>query len=402
MSKDKNKLYLFDFALLWCGAAISISEIITGGLLAPLGFKKGLLAILLGHIIGTTIFIFAGIIGTRENVSSMESTKISFGLYGSYIFSILNILQLVGWTAIMINTAAQSMNMISKKMWSINNIALWSFVIALLIIFLIASGMTGFKKINSVAVILLFILTLVLGYLTFKSGQLDSHIKGNISFGAALELVVTMPLSWLPMVSDYTKFAASEKGGAFGSFFGYFIGSSWMFIIGLASAIVFKNSDPSFIMLSSGLGIIGFGIVILSTVTTTFMDAYSAGFSLLNIVPKLNEKIVAIIITLIGAVISLTFNMNNYSNFLYAIGSVFAPLFAILLTDYFIKKHTKISDKLIINFGAVIIWILGIITYYAFIKFNFILGATLPSMIITGTLYFISWRHISKWKLMKN
>lgn len=211
-----------------------------------------------------------------------------------------------------------------------------------------------------------------------------------------------MPLSWLPMVADYTRFAKNEREGAFGSFIGYFVGSSWMFIIGLGAAIVSKNPDPSAMMLAANLGVSAFGIVVLSTVTTTFMDAYSAGVTFLNIVPKLNEKTAAIAITIIGTAASLFVNMDNYTNFLYAIGSVFAPLFAVLLTDYFIiKKQTKIVDKLLLNVGAVLVWAIGVAVYYLFIKLDFIFGATLPSMIITGTIYLISWRYVNKWKLMK-
>lgn len=404
MNKLENRLYFWDFALLWCGAAISIAEILTGGFLAPLGFKTGLIAILLGHLIGTAVLVFGGIIGTRENIPSITSTRISFGLYDSYLFSILNVLQLVGWTAVMIKSAAQSMNLISTAMWSINNITLWSSVIGGLVVIWIAFGMTGFKKINTAAVILLFALTVVLGWIIFRNPAVFSapQAKSSLSFGAALELVVVMPVSWLPLIADYTRFAADEKSGASGSFLGYFIGSSWMFIIGLGAAIISKNPDPSAMMLAANLGISAFGIVVLSTVTTTFMDAYSAGVTFLNVMPEFNEKAAAIVMTVIGTVISLIFSIDNYTNFLYIIGSVFAPLFAILLTDYFIiKKRTKIADNLLMNIGALIVWVIGVAVYYIFIKFDFILGATMPSMIITGLIYFISWRYINKWKLIR-
>jgi putative hydroxymethylpyrimidine transporter CytX len=304
----------------------------------------------------------------------------------------------------MIKTAAESLNLISKTMWSINNMPLWIILIGLLIVIWIVCGMTGFKKINSVAVFLLLILTIVLGWIIFKSGKVFSApATQGISFGGALELVVVMPLYWLPLIADYTRFAKSEKQGAYGSFLGYFIGSSWMFIIGLGAAIVSKNPDPSAMLLAANLGMSAFGIVVLSTVTTTFMDAYSAGVTFLNIMPKLNEKTTAVVMTIIGTIASLVFSIDNYTNFLYAIGSVFAPLFAILLTDYFIiKKQTKIVDKLLLNIGAILVWAIGVVLYYVFIKLDFILGATVPSMIITGIIYLIAWRYINKWKLMKS
>lgn len=406
MNSSESKLNFWHFAFLWCGAAISIAEILTGGFIAPLGFKIGLIAILLGHIIGTAIFALGGVIGTREKIAAITSTRISFGLYGTYLFSILNVLQLIGWTAVMVKSAAQSLNLISSTMWSMNNIALWSVVIGVLIALWIAFGMTGFKKINTAAVFLLFILTLILGWIIFKDSKLFSApdaVSSSISFGGALELAVVMPISWLPLIADYTRFAKTEKQGAYGSFFGYFAGSSWMFIIGLGAAIVSKNPDPTAMMLAANLGISAFGIVVLSTVTTTFMDAYSAGVTFLNIMPKLNEKTTAIIMTILGTIISLVFPIDKYTTFLYYIGSVFAPLFAILFTDYFIiKKQRKIEEKLLLNIGAVIVWVVGVALYYVFIKVDFILGATAPSMLITGALYYIGWRYLNKWKLEKN
>ena len=244
---------------------------------------------------------------------------------------------------------------------------------------------------------------MVLGTVIFKDKTLlTKATTGEISFGGALELSIIMPLSWLPLIADYTRFAKSEKSGAYGSFIGYFLGSSWMFIIGLGAVIVSNNSDPSAIMLAANLGITALGIVVLSTVTTTFLDVYSAGVSFLNIIPKISEKKIGIIMAIIGTFAAIIFPMANYEGFLYAIGSVFAPLFAILITDYFIiKKNTKVNASVLINFGAIIVWIIGIVLYYVFVKKDLILGSTVPVMVITGLIYTISWRVTSKWKLIK-
>jgi putative hydroxymethylpyrimidine transporter CytX len=403
MINDNEKLGFWTFVFLWFGAAVSIAEILTGGLIAPLGFKTGVIVILIGHIIGTGILILGGIIGTREKVPSITSTGISFGIYGSYLFSILNILQLIGWTAVMIRSAATSINLISQDLWRFDNVLVCIVLIGILTLLWIYFGNAGMKKLNITAVFLLFVLTLIMGTIIFKDKTLLTKASsGGISFGGALELSIIMPLSWLPLIADYTRFAKSEKQGACGSFIGYFIGSSWMYIIGLGAVIVSNNADPSTMMLAANLGITALGIVVLSTVTTTFLDVYSAGVSFLNIMPKLSQKTVGIIMSIVGTFVAIMLPMENYQGFLYAIGSVFAPLFAILITDYFIiKKNTKLKSSVLINFGAVIVWIIGIIIYYRFIKLDLILGATVPVMIITGFIYTISWRVTSKWKLIK-
>ncbi len=105
-----------------------------------------------------------------------------------------------------------------------------------------------------------------------------------------MELSAVMPLSWLPLIADYTRFAKSKKAGVFSSFTGYFFGSCWMYIIGLGAAIVTSSGDPAAMMAAANLGFSALGIVVLATVTTTFMDVYSAGVSFLNIFPKLDEK----------------------------------------------------------------------------------------------------------------
>lgn len=401
MDKSKNSLTFFSFLTLWFGAAISIAEILTGGLLAPLGFKSGLTAIITGHVIGTAILVLGGIIGTEERLPSIMSTGISFGKYGAYLFSVLNVLQLLGWTAVMIISGARSVNEITKALWSYNNIYLWSAVIGGLICLWIYFGRSGWKKLNSIAVMLLFLLSVLLSTVVFKdSGLFGKEASGTMSFGSAIELNVIMPLSWLPLISDYTRFAKRKTDSVLGSFLGYFTGSTWMYTVGLGAAIAAGNPDPGAMMLAANLGFTALGIVILSTVTTTFLDAYSAGVTFLNIFPGLNERKTALAMGIAGTIIAVTVPIEQYENFLYAIGSVFAPLFAILLTDYFIiKKNRKLQEKLLVNWGAAAVWIVGVIMYYMFIKLDFVLGATVPVMAITGLIYCLSWRFIKDWKL---
>ncbi|NLM13857.1 MAG: putative hydroxymethylpyrimidine transporter CytX [Epulopiscium sp.] len=401
MINNEARMGFWTYIFLWFGAAISIAEILTGGLIAPLGFKKGLIVILTGHLIGTSIFALGGVIGTREKLPAIASTKISFGLYGTYLFSILNVFQLMGWTAVMIRSGANSINLITKQLWQFDNIFISSIVIGIFIALWIWIGNNGIQKINSIAVMLLFLLTLVLGAVIFKDETLLTNTgDGSLSLGGAMELNVVMALSWLPLIADYTRFAKSERGGVWGSFLGYFLGSSWMYTIGLGAAIVSNNPDPSYMMLTANLGIIALGIVLLSTVTTTFLDVYSAGISFLNLANKLSEKNVGVVMAIIGTAVAVAFPMEQYEHFLYAIGSVFAPLFAVVITDYFIIKKSEANSNVLINWGAFLVWVIGIIIYYQFIKFDFILGATVPAMLITGIIYIVTWRWTSNWKLV--
>ena len=400
---SKNNLSMMNFTTLWFGAAISVAEILAGGLLAPLGFKMGLLAILLGHLVGTTLLVLGGVIGTTERIPALVSTRISFGLHGSYVFSVLNVLQLLGWTAVMIIAGARSVNEITKTLWSFDHLTVWSLIIGAFIMIWVWFGKdSGWKKVNHIAVILLLLLTMVLSVIIFRNHELFSKLgSGDMAFGSALELAVVMPLSWLPLISDYTRFAKTKRGGAWGSWLGYFFGSSWMYMIGLGAAIISSNPDPSAMLMAANLGIVALGIIVLATVTTTFMDAYSAGVTFLNIFPKLNEKSVALVMTAIGTGLAIIVNIEQYQDFLYAIGSVFAPLFAILLTDYFLLRNKKIQAELLVNWGTLVLCALGTILYYQFIKLNFVLGATIPVMMMISIIHLTTRRFTDKWKYVR-
>jgi putative hydroxymethylpyrimidine transporter CytX len=388
VSEPKTVLSGFGLFALWFGAAISMAEIFTGGLLAPLGFRDGLIAIIVGHLIGGVIMLLVGYIGAQSKLSSIASTRLSFGQYGSYLFALLNILQLIGWTAVMIISGGRAANQLSIALFGLDSINTWAVVITALIALWIALGKEGFGKLNVVAVMLLLALTLILCGVVFKEGTIFSHLNsGEMSFGGALELSIIMPLSWLPLVSDYTRFAKSKKAGLYGTFLGYFIGSSLMYIIGLSIALYAKDASVGTMMLALNLGIVALGIVLLSTVTTTFLDAYSAGVTFLTFAPKLKERYVALVMTGIGAMVAIFTPIEQYETFLYAIGSVFGPLFAIVLSDYFYFKNVQINEKSVLNGVSLMVWIVGVVMYYQLAPLNLPLGTTFPTMIATALLF---------------
>ncbi len=400
MNDSKTILGGFGLFALWFGAAISMAEIFTGGLLAPLGFSDGVKAILLGHLIGGVIMLLVGVIGAQSKLPAIMSTRISFGTYGSYLFSLLNVLQLIGWTAVMIISGGRAANELGIALFGFDSINSWAVVIALLITLWIALGKNGFGKLNVVAVMLLLFLTLVLCGVVFKEGAIFSKINtGEMSFGLALELSIIMPLSWLPLVSDYTRFAKEKKSGLMGTFLGYFIGSSLMYIVGLCIALYAKDASVGTMMLALHLGFVALGIVLLSTVTTTFLDAYSAGVTLTNVFPKLSERTVALVMTLVGFVVAVFTPVEQYENFLYAIGSVFGPLFAIVLSDYFIFKKEQIASTLALHVGTSIVWAVGVFLYYQFQVMALPLGTTLPTMIATALLFIATKRGFERWTL---
>lgn len=375
VNTKSNKLTFANLFFLWFGAAVSVAEILTGGYLADLGFAQGMTANILGHVVGTAILVLGGIIGYREKLPSIMSMRISFGKQGSYLLSLVNVLQLVGWTAVMILLGGDAINALCKTLWGVDNQLLMSALVGLFIGIWVFIGIQGFKWLNMIAVTLLLGLTVVMSWVLFTQPAPVESVTPSGSFGVGFELAIIMPLSWFPLIADYTSMARNSKAAWFAPLLGYFFGSTWMYSIGLSGALFTGAADPTQMMIAAKLGVVALMVIGLSTVTTTFMDVFSAAMSTLNVLPNLNRRVTSVVFAALGTALAMYFDITQYEWFLYLLGSIFAPLMAILLSDYFLLRHDARNKKA--DLLAILSLAIGIAFYYLIKEYDLPVGPTL-------------------------
>lgn len=363
--------------LVWFGASVSLAEILTGTFFAPLGLEEGLAAILVGHIIGCVLFWLVAHVSAKTGASAMEAAARSFGHAGANLFAVANVVQLVGWTAIMIVSGAAAANLLVPMLGE----AGWCVAIGALIVVWIAIGVKRMGRVQSVAALLLLALTFVVSFAVFGGGAPAAPSGDEVlSFGAAVELAVAMPLSWLPVVGDYTREAKKPGAGAAAATLAYFAGSCWMFAIGLGCALFAGSDDVAAVMAQAGLGVAGILVVVLSTVTTTFLDAQSAGVSAQSIHPKLDARACGIVAAVVGTLLAILAPVANFEEFLYLIGSVFAPMAAIVIADYFICYRD--CSGTVVDWRNIVLWAAGFALYRVSLAWDVPCGNTLPVMVV--------------------
>lgn len=382
-------------SLIWFTAAISMAEILTGTWFAPLGWEQGLIAIVCGHIIGGAMFFCAGLIGAKTQKSAMQTVQISFGRKGSALFSVLNALQLMGWTAVMIYMGAEVVSILNQQDAQNSLFPLFTLGLGLLIILWLLLGFTNLGMIKIVSLTTMFLLML---WLTFQIAQQDFiSVAGDnqIKFGTAVEIAAIMPLSWIPVVSDHTRNTKTPLKTTALSTLAYSVTSCWMYSIGLGAALVTGKSEISQILALSGVSIIGVLIVVTSTMINTALPAHSTGMSLNNIFSKLSVKWISILTVVIGIILATTLPVTQYEHFLFFIGSVFAPMIGVLIADFFVFKQSEPKYNIdLIGLGA---WFAGFVIYRTLMwqEWETGLGITFPVIVLTFCLTLVA-RKVSR------
>ena len=395
---------LFANGIIWFGVAISVSEIEAGIEIGAAAARDSLwLPLVLGHILGGILLFFVGLIGARVRLNAMETTKSTFGKYGSKFFAALNTFQLLAWVAVLNAQGASALAGLNLPI----SFPLTCVILAALIAAWVYVGIRRSANVTTVVMTALTILLAILSVKLFGLGSGSSaaanvaSAAGNAATATALkfwnifEISIAMPISWLPVISDYTKDAEKPVKATAISAIAYTFASLWMYIIGIEISGIGASNNIAQAILLAGLGVPGIIIVVLSTVTTNFLAANSAGESSKAIYSKINPKIAGVVVSFLSAALAISGIMEHYISFLYLIASVFAPMAAVLLVSFYFSKDR--TESLGVWLWNIFAWLAGFIAYQVAEHFDSVfLGPTLLAVIVSAA--FASVRVLSERK----
>ena len=385
----ENRTKLFTNAAIWFGVAISVSEIEAG---IQIGASTGItllwFPLVLGHVLGGILLFFVGLIGAKLQKNAMQTTQSTFGNYGSKFFATLNVLQLIAWIAVLNAQGATAIIGLNLPI----SFAVTCIILAILIAIWVYVGLQRTSRLTTAVMV---VLTMLLVVLSAKLFLIDSSsampfasagVKNSLTFWNIFEISIAMPISWLPVISDYTKDAEKPLKATAVSAIAYTIASLWMYFIGVEIAGIGSTNIAQAILIT-GLGVPGVIIMVLSTVTTNFLAANSAGESAKAIYNKLNPKVIGVVVSAMSAIIAISGIMDHYIGFLYLISSVFGPMAAVLLVSFYFDKKQDDARTWQWNMFA---WFAGFVVYQVAGWYDsIILGPTLLAIIVSALLAYL-------------
>lgn len=393
---DRRRLSGLDFAVLWGDLGVGLLVLVTGALLVPaLSLPKALLAIVLGSLIGCVPLALVGMAGAREGVPGMVLLRPTLGIRGSYVPTVLNIAQLVGWTGFELWAMALVASRITGPLFGVDSFHIWLGVAAVVCLALSLGGpvLVIRKWMERFGA---WVIAAVAGWVTFRLlasvdiGTLWSRpgTGGFPTFWNAVDLVIAMPVSWIPLVADYSRFARRGVSSAGGTYAGYLLANVWFYALGALLILGTGAPEPSVTGIADGIVSLAGGTLLLIALLVgetdeAFADIYSAAISTQNLAPRLNQRAMIVGVSALGVAIGAWLfrqpgeGIFAYESFLFLIGSIFVPLFAVFVADYFMfgrrrrYRHQSLFDprgpyRYAAGFRleAMVAWILGFAAYH--------------------------------------
>ncbi|MBR6444427.1 MAG: cytosine permease [Firmicutes bacterium] len=408
VSPEEQRTKWFDIAFIWFCANVAVPRLMIGGSLMEMGFWKMLLMITVGNLIIFLPLLALGDIGYRVKIPTMAATRFTFGVKGSYLPSIANGIQLLGWAANVTVICGSSIDAIVAAMTGFECLPLWIIVTAVAQLIITAFGfrsITWLQRISVPLLILLSIVTVVIVFKNFGASQITSYSPAApLGVMIGVDIIAANAFAWGPMVCDYTRYAKSGKGAGFGTLIGSLLGAACFMFVGAISYVATGSPNPVDFLLSQGLGIPALLIIVLSSLTTNVVNLYSSGISFVNVFSKTEPwKIIVPLGIIVGLIAIIPNLIGHFITFLTIVGAIFVPLIAIMLVDFYIVKKKKVqAEDLLVedssskywfkggfNWPALIVWFIGIAIYNVFSYAWTAIGACVPTFIIICILYLI-------------
>jgi NCS1 family nucleobase:cation symporter-1 len=353
-------LGLADNLLLWFNLGISLLVLVAGTYLVPaLSLRDALIAIVVGGVIGNVMLGAAGAIGAQARVPAMVLMRAPLGRRGSYVPTVLNVAQNLGWAIFELLVIATAAAAVSERVFGFEEKWLWTLLFGAAAGALALLGPIGFVR-QWVRRFAFWVVLASLAYLTWWTldhadlGAFWSQPGQGGSLWFGIDLMIALPASWLPLIADYSRFSRGRRAAFAGSAVGYLVPNAWLYALG--ALLVLTNpayGDTTELMTAIAASGLGAGLALLAlTVDETdeaFANVYSTAVSLQNVLPQVSQRLLIVIVSAAATVGALTITWAEYESFLFMLGSFFVPLFGVLLADWLVAGREYVREDI---FGA--------------------------------------------------
>lgn len=391
---------------LWFSLGVGLLVMQVGAYLVPaVGSRDAALAIVLGSLLGAGLLGWTAKLGCDSGLSSAGLMHATFGSLFARLPVLLNIVQLIGWTTFELVIMRDGTAAIGKQSFGLApdgpagmviSTLVWGGVLTLLL----AGSMTRLVR----KIVSRFGLPLVIASLLWLTWQFGGQLQskgfdafwarpgdGGMSMLAAMDLVIAMPVSWLPLVADYARHGRSGRGAMSGTWLGYAVANVWCYGLGV---LVVSAAPPSAdlvgaLLLAQG-GLIALSLILIDELDNAYGDVYSGAVSAHSIKPSVTIRQWGLGLAILCTGLAMLLPMHSLEPFLLLLSSVFVPLYGVILGRLGAGQLRFAAAPRKVDLSAALLWLAGIAAYHALAKWAPQWGSALPTLLLTFGLAWLS------------
>jgi len=393
-----------EHAALWMSLGVGLLVIQVGAYLVPaLGARGALLAIVCGSMLGAGLLAWTAKIGCESGLSSAGLMHAAYGSHFARLPVLLNIVQLVGWTTFELVVMrdgtvaiARQAGVAQGEVWPVLATLLWGGALVALISGSMVGLVRKFIGRFGLPLVIASLLWLSWQFLQLASAQGIATVwsrpgQGGMSVLSALDLVIAMPVSWLPLVADFARHGRDGRGAFGGTWLGYALANVWCYALGVLVALVAPSEDLVAALLLAQGGLIALGLILIDEVDNAYGDVYSGAVASHSLLPRWSVRRWGMLIAAACTALALVLPMHSLEPFLLILSSVFVPLYGVILARLSFRKRIAVDARKV-DASAVAIWLLGIATYHLAAQFAPDYGSALPALVLSFALGWITRR----------
>ena len=389
-----------DHTALWLSLGVGLLVMQIGAYLVPgLGARQAVIVIIVGSIIGAGLLGWTAKIGCDSGLSSAGLMHATYGSSFAKLPVLLNIVQLIGWTTFELVVMRDGTVAIAKQsgsfadaVWPVAATLLWGAVLVALLSGSMVSLVRKFIGRFGLPLVIASLLWLSWQFLARANAQGLSDLwnrAGDGSMGtlSALDLVIAMPVSWLPLVADFARHGRDGQSALRGTWLGYAIANIWCYALGVLVALTNPGAELVAALLLAQGGLIALGLILIDEVDNAYGDIYSGSVAAHSLKPAWSVRRWGVRMALLCTALALILPMHSLEPFLLMLSSVFIPLYGVILARLWGQPHIAALVGLRkVNTSALAIWFAGIVCYHACAQLLPSLGAALPTLVLTFVL----------------
>ncbi len=364
---ESRSFGLLEHFALWATLSAGLYIMPFGSQLVPaMSIERAVLAAAVAAFIAGLLIAAIATAAARTGSTTLDLIAAPFGGCASIPLALLLLVRNVAFAAFALSFMAEAASVVSDRATGEALRPLWVVAFGLLAGLLVRLGpefVVG-KVLRRGGVWIVLLLAVVVAGSAYMEFEVPAYLNrpavgGWPSFWQGVDIILVVPLLWLPVVADFARFGKDTRSAGLGSFLGVFVMTLWFGSLGIVYLPAVESGDVSGFVVGMNMSLGAAVLLFLLQGDEVFASGVAAENALKALpLPRIARSAPALLTVAAAVVVALPTDLLRAEGTFLLLGSLFIPLFGVVIADQLVAREGS-------RFAPVplLAWSAGFLTY---------------------------------------